>query len=191
MSATILINRAPVLVLWGAVVAERLGFQWDEALTLGRVLAGLNAYSKGLSLGLFEPVPEAVREQRRAEKGTKTHVDLMRRAIPVMVTPDGLRATSKGRPTSPESVEHYLKSKFGDALDSVTNAMRTLARSMPPIELSAEAYGLYERFRPEIPTGVGGWGATGELRIADINALANRSSVRPRSSLRSSRSARG
>ena len=30
------INRAPVLTLWAAVVAERLGFSGDEALTLGK-----------------------------------------------------------------------------------------------------------------------------------------------------------
>jgi hypothetical protein len=41
------INRAPVLTLWAAIVAERLGFTHDEALTLGRAVAGLNAYSKG------------------------------------------------------------------------------------------------------------------------------------------------
>ena len=51
-SRTIYINRAPVLTLWAAVVAERLGFRRDEALTLGRAVAGLNAYSKEVSLGL-------------------------------------------------------------------------------------------------------------------------------------------
>src|SRR5262249_23757788 len=40
---TVSINRAPVLTLWAAVVAERLGFDEDEALTLGKVVAGLNA----------------------------------------------------------------------------------------------------------------------------------------------------
>lgn len=35
MSDVIKINRGPVLTLWAAVVAERLGFDWDEALTLG------------------------------------------------------------------------------------------------------------------------------------------------------------
>ena len=49
------INRAPVLTLWAAVVAERMGFEWSEALTLGKVLAGLNAQSKGRMLGLFGP----------------------------------------------------------------------------------------------------------------------------------------
>jgi len=32
------IDRAPVLTLWASVVAERLGFDRDEALTLGRAL---------------------------------------------------------------------------------------------------------------------------------------------------------
>ena len=36
---TILINRAPVLTLWAAVVAERLGFTWAEALSLGKAVA--------------------------------------------------------------------------------------------------------------------------------------------------------
>jgi hypothetical protein len=47
---TISINRSPVLTLWAAVVAERLGFGRDEALTLGRAVAELNVYSKGRSL---------------------------------------------------------------------------------------------------------------------------------------------
>jgi len=36
MADDVKINRAPVLTLWPAVVAERLGFDWEEALTLGR-----------------------------------------------------------------------------------------------------------------------------------------------------------
>ena len=44
---SIKINRAPALTLWAAVVAERLGF--DEALTLGRAVAGLNSGGIGYS----------------------------------------------------------------------------------------------------------------------------------------------
>jgi hypothetical protein len=50
MVKTITINRAPVLTLWAAVVVERLGFDWQEALTLGRAVAGLSAHSKGARL---------------------------------------------------------------------------------------------------------------------------------------------
>ena len=57
-----MVNRAPVLTLWAAVVAEVLRFEHDEALTLGRAVAGLNAHSKGVSLGLFQPTPREVKE---------------------------------------------------------------------------------------------------------------------------------
>lgn len=162
-----------MLTLWGAVVAERVGFRWDEALTLGKALAGLNAYSKGVSLGLFEPAPEAVREKRRAEEGKRLHVDLMHRAIPVVVTAEGLRALASGnRPITPESVERYLTGKFGSSLSGATSAMRALAKAKRPRELAKDAYGLYEKFRPTIPPGVSGWGAAGELRLDLIKSLA-------------------
>jgi hypothetical protein len=48
------INRAPVLTLWATIVAERLGYDHDAALTLGKAVAGLNAQSKGRRLGLFD-----------------------------------------------------------------------------------------------------------------------------------------
>ena len=54
---TVTINRAPVLTLWAAVVAERLGFDREEALTLGKSVAGLTAQSKGQRLGIFTPSP--------------------------------------------------------------------------------------------------------------------------------------
>ena len=47
MSTSISINRVPVLTLWAAVVAQRLGFDEDKAPSLGKAVAGLNAYSKG------------------------------------------------------------------------------------------------------------------------------------------------
>jgi hypothetical protein len=41
------INRAPVLTLWAAVVAERLGHPAGTALTLGRAVAGIRRAGKG------------------------------------------------------------------------------------------------------------------------------------------------
>ena len=52
---TVTINRAPVLTLWAAVVAERLGYRRAEALTLGKAVAGLNAQAKGRRLGIYKP----------------------------------------------------------------------------------------------------------------------------------------
>ena len=51
------INRAPVLTLWAAVVAQRLGYTEAESLTIGKALAGLNAQSKGRRLGIYAPRP--------------------------------------------------------------------------------------------------------------------------------------
>jgi hypothetical protein len=34
--SSLMVNRAPVVTLWAAVVAEVLGFEHDEALTPGR-----------------------------------------------------------------------------------------------------------------------------------------------------------
>ena len=168
------VNRAPVLTLWAAVVAGRLGFDPDEALTLGRAVAGLNAYSKGVRLGLFTPAPREVKEKKRKLKeGEKLHIDLLGRAVPAVHTPDGLRAVSKDRPITPASVERYLDSKFGEALLAVRKAMETLARSMPPGALAVQAFKLYEQFRPEVPAGVRGWGAEGRLDTRRILALAH------------------
>jgi len=54
------VNRGPVLTLW-TTLAEVSGFEHDEALAIGRNVAGLNAYSKGVSLGLLQPTPREVR----------------------------------------------------------------------------------------------------------------------------------
>lgn len=173
-----MINRAPVLTLWAAVVAEILGFDYDEALTLGRAVAGLNAYSKGLALGLFQPTPKAVREQRqKLRRDEVVTVDLLHRAVPARHTDEGLRALSNDRPISPESVKRYLESKFGVALDEVYEAMLELAKSLTPSRLAEKAYGLYERFRPEIPTGKKGWGATGKLDLDGIRRMARTKEV--------------
>ena len=171
---TISINRAPVLTLWAAVVAERLGFDRDTALTLGRAVAGLNAYAKGVSLGLFEPSSKAVDEHlKKAKSGATLKVDLLHRAVPVVRTPDGPRAISKDRPISSASVERYLQGKFGENLGPARRAMTKLARSLPPREIAVRAYHLYEQFRPEIPAGVSGWGAAGKLDLDRIKALAD------------------
>jgi hypothetical protein len=169
---TITINRTPVLTLWASVVARRLGFARDEALTLGRAVAGLNTYAKGGSHGLLRPSRAAIKERRQDLKaGKRLQVDLLQRAVPVMRTRKGLRALSRDRPVAPAVVEQYLEIKFGDALKLVRNAMKRLARSMSAPEIAAQADELYEKFRPRIPNGVPGWGAEGKLDLGRIERL--------------------
>ncbi len=166
------INRAPVLTMWAAVVAERLGFDRDEALTLGRAVAGLNAYSKGKSLGIFHPREKDIEEKRKTlAHGASLTVDLMQRAVPVARTTDGLRALAKDRAIAPEGVKRYLESKFGEALADAWQAMARLAASFPEADLASDAYALYEKFRPNVPEGTAGWGASGILDLERIRQL--------------------
>ena len=166
------INRAPVLTLWAAVVAERLGFDNEEALTLGRAVAGLNAQSKGRRLGIFKPGQEKGEKAREREQGQQFFVEIVGRPVPAVNTDKGVRATIKGKPIEPESVQRYLEGKFGDELTEVREAMTKLAEALDPEELADKAYPLYEKFRPEIPEGKKGWGAKGELNLDAIRALA-------------------
>lgn len=173
-ASPISINRAPVLTLWAAVVAERLGFDRDEALTLGRAVAGLNAQSKGRRLGIFKPSEEKAKKVREKRPGETIRVEVLGRAVPAMVTENGVRALAKDKPISPDRVQSYLEGKFGDRLGDARKAMDKLARAFPPKVLAAQAYTLYEKFRPVIPAGKKGWGAQGELNLERIAALAKR-----------------
>lgn len=169
---TVIVNRAPVLTLWAAVVAERLGFDRRAALSLGKAMAGLNAQSKGRSLGIFKPAehPEGV-PREKVKPGEEFRVELLGRGVPAKTTPEGVRAVVKDKPVGAEGVERYLEEKFGPALPAVEKAMKALAGSFKPAELATVAFSLYERFRPNIPAGVGGWGAKGELRLERIESL--------------------
>src|SRR6202035_5270272 len=164
----ILINRAPVLTLWAAIVAERLGFDRDEAPSLGKAVAGLNAQSKGRRLGIFKSVPQEVKKARARKRGEEFFIEICGRQVPAINTPDGVRAVIKNQPIEAKSVERYLESKFGDSLDTVRSAMRGLAKTFRPEQLRTKALGLYEDFRPAIPEGARGWGAKGNLDIDRI-----------------------
>jgi hypothetical protein len=113
MPKTISINRAPDLTLWAAVVAERLGLEEDEALILGKALAGLNAQAKGRRLGIFKPHEEKAKEAREKGRGERFWVEVLGRPVPVTNTDDGIRAVRSGKPIDPGGVRRYLEGKFG------------------------------------------------------------------------------
>jgi hypothetical protein len=178
MASKIKINRAPVMTLWAVVVAERLGYPKNTALTLGKAVAGLNAQSKGQRLGIFEPSTEEKSTETAKEKSAPAKsqaeaqtIRLLGRQVLVQHTDKGLLAEESGQPMDPASVERYLKQKFKDRLEEVRQAMQTLAESVEPAVLEKKAYTYYEEFRPEIPEGKRGWGAAGELDLEKIRSL--------------------
>src|SRR4051794_38129039 len=139
------INRAPVLTLWAAAVAERLGFVCDTALTLGQAVAGSSAYAKGVSLGIIEPSPEVVREQSdRLAEVEQLRVDLLGRAVPVVRALDGLRAVNNSKPGNPVQIAKYLAGKFGDRLKSARQAVAELVAAGEQADLYRHGFRLYE-----------------------------------------------
>jgi hypothetical protein len=171
----VMINRAPVLTLWGAVVAERLGFESDEALTLGKAMAGLNAQAKGRRLGIFTPAkgPEGKRPKKRG-LGEEFWVEICGRPVPAKKTEEGVRAVVKDKAIDPDKVRAYLEGKFGDDLSAVKDAMKKLTKAFDADELGEVAFSLYEKFRPQIASGRRGWGQKGKLDLDLVASLAKK-----------------
>lgn len=72
-----------------AIAAHRLGFDWNEALTLDRAVTGLSAQAKGCSLGMFQPAPKSLKKQRgELSDGERRTFELM---VDVAVVPRMLR----------------------------------------------------------------------------------------------------
>jgi hypothetical protein len=91
-----------------------------------------------LNLGDVECKPDLVRAE-----GEWLQVDLPGRAVPVVRTPDGLRAVSKGKPGKHERIETYLPAKFGAHLETACQAMAELAEAHEPADLCRHACRLY------------------------------------------------
>jgi hypothetical protein len=166
-SAPVRVNRAPVLTLWAAIVAERLGHAEDTALSLASAVAGTAARAKARRLGIAEET-----EHRGAASRAPAHILLLGREVPVVAGMDGQprAADGEGKPADAAPVRRYIERAFGQRLAEVRGAMQALAASHEPDELNRIGFRLYEAFRPEVPEGVGGWGAKGELRIERIRS---------------------
>jgi hypothetical protein len=130
------VNRAPVMTLWASVVAERLGFDEDEALTIGKAVAGLNAHAKGVRLGICTPDPEKLKKERKRPPTEEVlHVEVLHRAVPVVRTKDGLRALRTSRRRWRHS---RARSRATCSGHGATNSMST---SAPPFRQASGAGG--------------------------------------------------
>ena len=159
------INRAPVLTLWAAVVAERLGHPPATALSLASAVAGTAARAKARRLGIAEDGDGA--KDKRAMPGDR--VLLLGRQIPLTQDADGVvLADAGGKPAPAAPVAAYVARAFGPRLAEARAAMEALAQSVAPEELNRIGFRLYEQFRPEVPADVRGWGAKGELDLGRI-----------------------
>ncbi|KAG1806733.1 uncharacterized protein HD556DRAFT_334202 [Suillus plorans] len=160
------VNRAPLMTAWATVVAERLGFEREEALSIASVYTEMNAISKGVSLGLFDKPRE--KEIELIKDSTQPYVDLLGRRIPLYRTQNETwRALDNTSPALPSTAFSYISRAFRQTTPYVIGALRLLAKSFPPPELNNKGFGLYAEFRPDVD----GWGKRGEVRCEQILSL--------------------
>eukprot|EP00051_Salpingoeca_urceolata_P005538 m.74179 g.74179 ORF g.74179 m.74179 type:complete len:262 (-) comp14412_c0_seq2:65-850(-) len=177
---TILVNRAPVLTLWVAVVANVQGYSWDSSLTFGRFVAGMFAQAKGRSLGIYGGNSRSGGGSGRT-KGKDDELPLtvavFGQHIPVVYVQEEHekqpRALVRGKPVVPETAARYLATAFHDALPEARKALVALATAIGSTEqLNKQAYDLYCQFRPQVQGGVKGWGQKAEFDLGFVRALA-------------------
>ncbi|KAI9001044.1 hypothetical protein BD414DRAFT_20872 [Trametes punicea] len=160
------VNRAPIMMAWAFVVAERLGFRREEALSIASVYTEMNAVTKGVALGIYRDGEQRGREASRT--GSQPYVELMGRRIPLYQTVSSQwRALSNGAPVAPTAAFSYITRALRQTAPHIMGALRLLAASYSPAELNEKGFSLYAEFRPPSE----GWGQKGEVRCSTILAL--------------------
>ncbi|KAF2186502.1 hypothetical protein K469DRAFT_706490 [Zopfia rhizophila CBS 207.26] len=173
----VIINRAPVLQLWGASVTHLIypSLSWETCLSAGSAISTLCAISKGRSIGTISERDNSEEKQRKRDEAKKKQEYL--NVIEVMhfklKLKDGLALVGselKGKPGS----EAPLKKKFGDEqYEEVRQAFEMALENWKgdEDELNKEAFGFYERFRPDVSKEQKGWGKKGELSLEKVRSV--------------------
>ncbi|KZP32973.1 hypothetical protein FIBSPDRAFT_722131 [Athelia psychrophila] len=160
------VNRAPVMTAWSFIVAERLGFSREEALSIASVYTEMNAVSKGVSLAIFEPSRNNGMEAKKG--GSQPYVELMGRNALYQAQSGSWRALANNTPAQPSAAFSYISRAFRQNTGFMIGALRALASTYSPQELNDQkGFGLYAQFRPDVE----GWGGRGEVRCDKILAL--------------------
>jgi len=180
---SVCINRSPVMILWGAVVAEKLGFDWDSALSLSSMMAGLNARAKGESLGIFSRSDRSSEANLVPSGWSIAEVSLLgRKSKAAMMEGEGEKIrifrgfnNNDGNLIRPSAVFNSLQRSFGDSLQPIYAKMRAICDHVKPEILQGAdnraAFDIYCVFRPKIPSGRSGWGARGQLVFREIESV--------------------
>eukprot|EP00667_Euglena_gracilis_P021998 EG_transcript_24292 len=161
------VNRAPVLALWAAVVAQRLGYEWPEALTLGRAVSGILAASRLTSgFAAQRKGPAKAKAKAREAKPEQQVEKVQVMGIQVKLERQGGHTVAVekagGKPIDAKTAQAYLDRAFGPQLHAVRSAMEEAAMAVGSVEeLNSRAYHMYEHFRPHTQ-----WGQRGPLSLA-------------------------
>ncbi|KAF8974487.1 hypothetical protein BDZ97DRAFT_1911666 [Flammula alnicola] len=162
------INRAPIMMAWAMLVAERMHFSREEALSIASVYTEMNAITKGVSLGIYNKDKERGSD---AEKGgSQPYVELMGRRPLYRSQAGQWRALANGNPVAPINAFSYISRSFRQTTSHIIGALKLLADSYSAQELNDKAWSLYAEFRPEVNE----WGKRSEVRCKTILELRKR-----------------
>ncbi|KAK0641451.1 hypothetical protein B0T16DRAFT_214666 [Cercophora newfieldiana] len=175
----IIINRAPVLELWGACVSHFLHpeLPWTTCLSIGSTISSITAISKGRSIGtISQPDPDEHKKKRkRATEGGDADEEIKVMGFPVRLKGEVVIFKGKPKPGNEES----LAKRFGGE-ENVERTRRVTESALRhswkgrEADLEKEAFSMYERFRPDVPKGKGGWGRKGVLSLGKIEHVVQR-----------------
>jgi hypothetical protein len=164
------VNRAPIMMAWACVVAERLGFSREEALSIGKsnihsrfhhfspltlmkplfpfailrssasVYTEMNAISKGVSLGIYDKKREADLKAAHANEA-QPYVDLLGRRVPLYRTASGSWRAFTTEDSSGNNTPGGGGAPPGAAYSYITRALRQTAPAvLGAMRLLAESY---------------------------------------------------
>ncbi|KAF7433007.1 hypothetical protein PC9H_004951 [Pleurotus ostreatus] len=165
MGKSVVVNRAPVMSAWATVVAERMGFKREEALSIASVYTEMNAISKGVALGIF--AKSRTNDANPSRNGSQPYVDFIGRRSLYETQNSQWRAILNGSPASPGTAFGYISRSFKHLTPFVLGSLQLLAESYSQKEINEKAWGLYAEFRPTVD----GWGQRSVMKCADILAL--------------------
>ncbi|KAJ9613223.1 hypothetical protein H2200_003165 [Cladophialophora chaetospira] len=179
-SKPVIINRAPVLQLWAACISQKLypKLSWDTHLSIGSAISALCAVSKGRAIGKIDqadPDKKAKKDKKKraAEQAAEDEVEVMGFRL---LLKDGSAIVS-GKPQ--KANEELLIKKYGE--EDYERVKKTMEEAIDSFEgkakkgeLSRTAFHMYEKIRPTVQHGQGGWGKKGELKLESIRELADR-----------------
>lgn len=169
----IMINRSPVLQLWGAEVSHFLhpDLAWKTCLAIGASISTLCAISKGRSIGVIEPKDESDRSDRKKKQTDKDARRVVVMGFPMQIKGDDLIVDGKPKPFN----EANLTPKFGGD-EQYAHAKKVFDESLQnwkgsEEELGKKAFHMYEQFRPSVAGGQHGWGRKGKLNLDEVRKV--------------------
>jgi len=176
----ITVNRAPVLTLFAACVTEFLHshLSWQTCLSAGASIASLCAISKGRSIGAIDPPSQDKKTKQDKTSDDDDNED--EEEITVMHFPlhikNGLVVDRSSKPKPGN--EKTLESKFGEEEEhEARQVFRDCLQTWKghEDELNKKAFGMYEKFRPDVAKGQRGWGRKGEMSLEEVEKVIRRS----------------